>query len=77
MKEVIILKSNHDVRTLNISNMICPECGKAFPIPRPYNARKKDHKKFLYCPFCKKIKNMTEIRSCDYVEEERFIRKEH
>lgn len=62
---------NHNVRTLNISNMKCPVCENMVPIPRPFNARKKDHKKWLYCPFCRKKRNMLEIRACDFDEEEK------
>ena len=50
-----------------ISNFICPDCGKAFPLPRPKaRRREKGHVKDLYCPFCKKKVKTTELRDIDY-----------
>ena len=66
------MRKTHDIRTLNISNLKCPVCQNTVPIPRPYNARSKGHKKWFYCPYCKRKRNMLKIRSCDFVEKERF-----
>lgn len=50
------------------SDLICPECGRQFPIPRRLSqSRKKGHIKTVWCPYCKKMENMTEIRWQDVV----------
>lgn len=50
----------------HISNCICPDCGKSFPIPRKNGAaREKNHIKDLWCPFCKDTKKMLEVRYND------------
>lgn len=52
-----------------ISYCICPQCGKGFPIPRKANkCREKDHIKDLWCPFCKEVVSMKEMRYNDYEE---------
>lgn len=57
-------------RSYTISNMICPDCGKAFPIPRlKSSARERGHIKDLYCPFCNKISKMLEIKENDFAFE--------
>ena len=49
-----------------ISNFICPDCGKSFPLPRAKSMRReKGHIKDLYCPFCKKTVKTFEIRPRD------------
>ena len=62
---------NADVRSkqIPISNFYCPECEHMFPLPRPYNSRKKYHRKVIFCPFCKKKQDMLEIRACDIKED--------
>lgn len=50
-----------------ISDFICEECGKNFPLPRKTNqCREKGHIKTFYCPYCKKKTNHLEERDCDY-----------
>lgn len=41
---------------MNVSKMVCSECGKTgIPVMRPLGRqREKNHKKTLYCPYCKK-----------------------
>lgn len=56
-------------RNINISYLRCPDCKNEFPIPRTHKTRKRNHKKFFYCTFCKERKNMLEIRSVDFKEE--------
>lgn len=49
-----------------ISNFICPCCGKSFPIPRAKSMRRgKGHIKDLWCPFCKDRVKTLEIRPKD------------
>ena len=49
-----------------ISTFLCPECGGAFPLPRPKSMRRgKGHVKDLWCPFCKKTVKTIEIRPRD------------
>ena len=50
-------------RSYSVSKLICPECGKAMFVPRK-NGRKREigHIKDVWCPFCKKIQKMTEVR---------------
>lgn len=56
--------------TINTSDMICPECGRNFPIIRAASkTREKGHIKDLYCPFCKKDQKFREIRSIDFIKE--------
>lgn len=53
-------------RKVSISDFICPGCGNKIPLPRHMNhTREKGHIKDLYCPFCKDIMKMKEIRSID------------
>ena len=57
-------------REYTVSQCICPQCGHMFPIPRKAGRpREKGHKKRIWCPWCKKIQNMTEIRENDFVED--------
>jgi hypothetical protein len=54
-------------RNYTISYFICPECGKALPLPRnKCSKRKKNHIKDLYCVYCKKIVKTVEIRENDH-----------
>lgn len=50
-------------RKYNISSsqLTCPNCGNAFPIPR-YGGRSRrvNHIKDLWCPYCKGITKMVE-----------------
>ena len=43
------------------SNLICPECGNIFPIPR-YSGRYRcyNHIKDLWCPYCRDTTKMVE-----------------
>lgn len=53
-------------RQIPISRCHCPNCGGIMPIPRkPGRARSIGHKKWLYCPFCNTMVNMTEERDGD------------
>ena len=53
-----------------ISQLICPGCGNKFPIPRRNGSmREKGHRKWIYCPYCKEMQNMLEIREFDFEEE--------
>lgn len=46
-----------------VDKLICPECGNAMYVPRAHGRRRSDgHIKDLWCPFCKKIQKMTEVR---------------
>ena len=48
------------------SHCVCPICGNAMVVPRIVGrSRKKNHKKDMWCPFCKKMNTMIEIRSTD------------
>ncbi len=52
-----------------ISNCMCPQCRNKFPIPRKANrSREKGHIKNIWCPFCKEIVGMKEMRYNDYEE---------
>lgn len=59
----------------HISRMFCSQCGKeGIPIPRKEShLREKFHKKWLYCPSCKKKTNhiecRTEIEITEFLEE--------
>ena len=56
-------------RRYNISYCECPECHHEFPIPRTLNrTREKNHRKRIYCPWCKKIVNMVEHRDNDFIK---------
>lgn len=44
-----------------ISDMVCPGCGKSFPIPRKKDRKRENgHIKDIYCPFCKTVQGMRE-----------------
>ena len=46
--------------------LICPECGNIFPIIRKESKQKKAfHRKYLYCPVCKKTTNQLEMKEYD------------
>ena len=54
------------------SELVCPECGRKFPIPRKMSRqREKMHIKDLFCPFCGKVQKMTEIRYNDFTLDRR------
>ena len=56
------------IKNMNKSDMICPECGKKFPIIRiASKTREKNHIKDLYCPYCKKEQKFLEVRSIDFM----------
>lgn len=51
---------------VNISYCMCPTCRNFIPIPRKSGeARERNHKKDLYCPWCNETVTTTEIRSND------------
>lgn len=53
-----------------MSVLVCPDCNGKFPIwRRKSSTREKGHLKFIWCPFCKEVKNCTEIRSQDEFDE--------
>lgn len=53
----------------SISDCVCPQCGKKFPIPRKASKyREKGHIKDVWCPFCMEVVSMKEIRYNDYEE---------
>ena len=48
------------------TDLICPDCGNTFTIMRKENKQKKEfHKKWLYCPSCKKETDHIEVRNMD------------
>ena len=48
------------------TDLICPECGCIFPIiRRECNQKKAFHRKYLYCPTCKKTTNQLEMKEYD------------
>ena len=50
-----------------ISQFVCQECGKQFPIPRAKARRRgKGHIKDLWCPFCQKQVKTIEYRPRDF-----------
>lgn len=49
------------------STLICPKCGRKFPIPRwRGRARKRGHIKTVWCPYCRKMEDMREYRYGDF-----------
>ena len=57
-----------------LSNLICPECGNVFIIPRIKSSKRSIfHRKWLYCYICKKETNHIEIPDLDkYISEIEF-----
>ena len=54
-------------RFMDLSNFICPVCGKSFPIMRNHGQqREKGHIKDIWCPYCKEDRKFKEIRKRDY-----------
>jgi len=57
-----------DLKCFNLSYFYCDDCGKMLTIPRKKSSQRlKDHKKTLWCPYCKQEKIMKEKRYCDHV----------
>jgi len=55
-------------RQMVLSNFICMECGKNFPIMRPVGRqRERHHIKDIWCPFCGRVQKFMEIRYCDWL----------
>lgn len=52
---------------MTFSTLICPVCGKPFPIMRNYGRqRERGHIKDIWCPYCKQTQKMSEVRAGDY-----------
>ena len=50
-----------------ISTLICPSSGHKYFVPRePRKSREKGHKKKIFCVYCGRYCNMTEIRYGDF-----------
>lgn len=48
------------------TDLLCPECGNIFPIQRKKSKQKKVlHRKWLYCPICKKETNHIEVKNLE------------
>jgi len=48
------------------TSLICPDCGNIFPIMRKVNKQKSlFHRKYLYCPMCKKVTNHIEAKDLE------------
>ena len=61
---------------VRISYCICPNCKGKFPIPRSDGRmREKNHLKRLFCPYCMKVTNMTEIREGDYDDRNKYYNR--
>lgn len=55
-------------RKYTISRLMCPGCENYFPIPRKTNrTRELDHIKDIYCPFCRQVQKMTEVRANQFI----------
>lgn len=53
-------------RFMDMSTLICPECGNTFPIMRNHGQhRERGHVKDVWCPFCKAERKFREIRKGD------------
>lgn len=56
-------------RRFEISRLFCPVCENKFPIPRRKDKRRKNgHKKDIWCPYCKEVKTMIEIKDGELKE---------
>ena len=66
-------------RHFTISTFKCTVCGKeGIPISRKQsNQRKAGHLKKIYCIYCKKETNHTEIREFDYIDEFSYMPRHH
>lgn len=50
-------------QTYDISQFLCPDCGKTIPLPRrTRRERKSGHIKDIYCPFCNKVQKTIEYK---------------
>ena len=46
----------------NIRKFQCPDCGKfMYAAKRKSRKTKPGHQKYLYCPYCKEVKNFEQI----------------
>lgn len=55
------------MKRYSISECICPECGSKMFVPRKLSRkRERGHVKDIYCPFCKKVVKMLEVRDGDF-----------
>lgn len=60
------------------TDLICPECGSVFPIMRKQSKQKKIfHRKWLFCPKCKKETNHIETKELELLLEEITIKEEY
>lgn len=56
-------------RFMDMSTLICTECGNTFPIMRNHGQhRERGHVKDIWCPFCKANRKFKEIRKGDYTQ---------
>lgn len=52
---------------MDLSMLVCPECGNTFPIMRNHGQhRKRGHIKDIWCPFCKTDRKFVEVGRGDY-----------
>lgn len=50
-----------------ISDLECPVCGRAFPIPRLSGCKRgANHIKDIWCPYCKKTRKFIENRNVKF-----------
>ncbi len=60
------------------TDLICPECGNVFPIMRKQNKQKKTfHRKWLFCPICKKETNHIEAKELDLLLEQISLKEDY
>lgn len=55
-------------RFMDLSMLICPECGKSFPIMRNHGQRReRGHVKDIWCPYCKADRKFKEVGRKGYM----------
>ncbi len=58
-------------RFMDLSMLICPECGGTFPIMRNHGShRERGHIKDIWCPYCKADRKFEEISKRDHFVKE-------
>ena len=64
-KDSVILRRQ---RYMDLSDFICPQCKRRFPIMRNRGRkRKRGHIKDIWCPYCCKVQKFIEIRNDDFI----------